>query len=258
MGGIDMISEHTRNNNSQHLEQTIIYLKAELAKYKNDVIKVQGDYYYSLVKKLAYDNEQLTAEKNELTEDLFRLNKELAKRTIDYKDSIHSHEIQSKKKIAIIDALQQTINDLLMIEQLEYRLVNHIQDANKPLQLVIDKLAVANQERFESDQVKLYLLQEIDEKNSIIKQLRHELSVILEQYDKLVAENNEPTIDTEALMQVDHQIKKILAQSLAYEEKLALKVLALQSLEHKIDQLTIDIDEIKIFGVSGQISKVEY
>lgn len=253
-----MISEHTRNNNFQQLEQTIIYLKVELAKYKNKVNKVQGDYYYSLAEKLAYDNEQLTAEKNELTEDLFRLNKELAKRTSDYKESLHLYEIKSKKQIATIDALQQTKNNLLMIEQLEYRLVNHIQDANKPLQVVIDKLAVANQEHFESDQVKQYLLQEIDEKNSTIKQLRHELSVILEQYDKLEAKNNTPMIDTEILMQVDHQIKKILGQSLAYEEQLALKVLALQSLEHKINQLTVDIDEVKIFGVSGQISKVEY
>lgn len=258
MGGIDMISEHTRNNNSQQQEQTIIYLKAELAKYKNDVIKVQGDYYYSLVKKLAYDNEQLTAEKNELSEELCRLNKELVKRKSAYKERIHLHVIQSKKQIATIDALQQTQNDLMMSEQLEYRLMNHIYDANKPLQLVIAKLAVANQERSESDQVKQHLLQEIDEKNKTISQLSHELAELQGHYDKLLAKNDTPMIDTEALMQVDHQIKKILSQSLAYEEQLALKVFALQSLEHKIDQLTVEIDEIKIFGVSGQISKVEY
>lgn len=257
MGGIDMISENTKNNNSQQLEQTIIYLKAELAKYKNEVNKVQGDYYYSLAEKLAYGNEQLTAEKNELTEDLFRINKELVKRTIEYKERIHSYEIQSKKQSDTIGALQQTKSVLMTIEQLEYRLVNHIQDANKPLQLKLETLAITNQERSESDKVKQYLLQEIDEKNNMIKQLRHELSVIQEQYDELVAKNDTPMIDTETLRQVDHQIKKILSQSFEYEEQLAAKLITLHTLEHKIAQLTVEIDEIKIFGVSGQISKVE-
>jgi len=243
MGGIDVISENIRHNNSQQLEQTIIYLKAELAKYKNEIHKVQGDYYYSLAENLAYDNEQITAEKNELTEDLFRLNKELVKRTSEYKERIHSYEIQSKKQSDTIDAFQQTKSVLAMIEQLEYRLAN--------------QLSITNQERSESDKVKQYLLQEIDEKNNMIKQLRHELSVIQEQYDELVAKNDTPMIDTETLRQVDHQIKKILSQSFEYEEQLAAKLITLHTLEHKIAQLTVEIDEIKIFGVSGQISKVE-
>lgn len=238
-----MISENTRHNNSQQLEQTIIYLKAELAKYKNEVNKVQSDYYYSLAEKLAYDNEQLTVEKNELTEDFFRLNKELVKRTSDYKELIQSYEVQHKKQMVTIDALQQTQSVQTMIEQLEYRLAN--------------QLSKTVQERSESDRVKQYLLQEIDEKNNTIEQIRHELSVIQEQNDKLVAEDHEPALDTEALTQVDLQIKKLLGQSFEYEEQLAEKLLALHTLEHKIEQLTVEIDEIKIFGVSGQISKVD-
>ena len=97
MGGIDVNSENIRNNDSQQLEQTIIFLKAELAKYKNEVKKDQDGYHYSLAEKLAHDNEQLTDEKNELTEDLFRLNKELVKRTSEYKERIQLHEIQSQK-----------------------------------------------------------------------------------------------------------------------------------------------------------------
>lgn len=91
----------------------------------------------------------------------------------------------------------------------------------------------------------------------MIKQLRHKLSAIQEQNDKLVVKNNAPMIDTEVLMQVDLQIKKLLSQSFEYEEQLAAKLLALHTLEHKIEQLTVEIDEIKIFGVSGQISKVD-
>ncbi len=303
MGGIVIISENTKNYNSQQLEQTIIYLKAELAKYKNEVNKVQSDYYYSLAEILASGNEQLTAEKNELTEDLFRLNKELIKRTSDYKERIHSYEIQSKKQLDTLNASHQTINDLSMtnrqlteiiqklkvgldcklyndehffslhskigeykttIEQLEYRILSHIQAVNKPLQLTIDNLSITSQERFQSDQVKQHLLQDIAEKNCMIEKLQHELLALQVQHDKLLVERSQslknatPSIDTETLVQVDHQIKKILGQSLEYEEQLAVKILALQSLEHKLDQLTVEIDEIKIFGVSGQISKVEY
>ncbi|WP_342505681.1 hypothetical protein [Sporosarcina sp. FSL K6-2383] len=252
-----MISENTRQNSFQQLEQTIIYLKAELAKYKNEVRKVQSDYYYSLSEKLTDDNEQLTVEKNELTEDLFRLNRELVKRTSEYKERIHSYEIQSKKQLETIDALQQMKSVSIMIEQLEYRLMSHIQNANKPLLPTIDQLAQSNKEHSEFDQVEQHLLQEIDEKNNIIDKLRLEFSVIQEQNDKLVAGNGASAIDTETFMQVDLQIKKLLGQSLEYEEQLSAKLLALHTLEHKLDQLTVEVDEIKIFGVSGQISKVE-
>ncbi|WP_203247120.1 coiled-coil domain-containing protein [Sporosarcina beigongshangi] len=252
-----MISENTRRNSLHQLEQTIIYLRAELAKYKNEVNKVQSDYYYSLAEKLTYDNEQLTAEKNELTENLFRLNKELVKRTSDYKERIHLHEIQSKKQLETIDALQQTESTSMMLKQLEYRLMNHIQNATKPLLPLINQLAQANKEHSESTQDKQYVLQEIEAKNNIIAKLQFELSLLQKENDKLIAQNSEPPINTETFLQVDAQIKKLLSQSLEYEEKLATKLLALHSLEQKIEQLTLEIDEVKIFGVSGQISKVE-
>lgn len=51
-----------------------------------------------------------------------------------------------------------------MIEQLEYRLANHIQEVNKPLQSAINRLSISTQKRSEPDQAKQDLLQDIDEK----------------------------------------------------------------------------------------------
>ena len=61
-----------------------------------------------------------------------------------------------------------------------------------------------------------------------------------------------PTIDTETLMQLDHQIKEILAKSLDYEEKLDAKFFVINTLEKKLDMLTVEIEGVKIPGVEDQ------
>lgn len=309
-----MISDNVKNNNPLQQQQIISFLKAELAKYKHEVKKYHYGYHQSLIEQLTLDNEHLMDEKNELAEELFRLNKELIKRTSDYKERIQSLETQRKEQLISIDTLQQTKNELSTtnnhlnevikklkveletkqyndrqayslhskiaeykstIEQLEYRIVDHMQDANKHLQSKIDKLAMTNLQYKQSDKVKQHLIKELAKKQHTIEKLQQELAGTKAQHehDKLALEmsqkNEHPTtsdsspamttstIDIETLNQLDQQIKKILAQSLDYEEQLATKQIVLHTLERKLDQLTVEVDDIKIFGVSGQISKVE-
>lgn len=300
-----MISDNVKNNDSLQLQQMIIFLKAELAKYIHEVKKYQEGYPQSFIENLEHDNVQLIDEKNELAEELFRLNKELVKRTSDYKERIQFHETQSKKQLMSIDTLQLTKNDLwttnqqltdvikklkvgletkqyndqqayslhskieeykTTIEQLEYKITGQIQGANKHLQSKVDQLAKINQQRNQSDKVKQLLLKELAQKNHTIDKLQQELANVKEQHDKLVIEISQrhdqpttnssiPALDPEILSQLDQQIRKILAQSLDYEEQLATKQLVLHTLEHKLDQLTVEVDDIKIFGISGKIVK---
>ncbi|WP_318616265.1 hypothetical protein [Sporosarcina sp. YIM B06819] len=300
-----MISDNVKNNDTLQLQQIIIFLKAELAKYKHEVRKYQEGYLQSLIENLEHDNVQLIEEKNELAEELFRLNKELVKRTSDYKERIQFHETQSKKQLMSIDTLQQAKNDLwttnqqltdvikklkvgletkqyndqqayslhskieeykTTIEQLEYKIVDHMHDANKHLQSKIDKFATTYQQRNKSDKVKQLLLKELAKKQHTIDKLQQELIDVKAQLDKRAFEislkkdqpttsASTPALDPEILSQLDQQIRKILAQSLDYEEQLATKQLVLHTLEQKLDQLTVEVDDIKIFGVSGQIVK---
>jgi chromosome segregation ATPase len=304
MGGTDVNSESIKNNDPVQLRQMIIFLKAELAKYKHEVKKYHESYHYSLAEKLEQEIVQLMNEKNALSEELHVLHEEFEKRTSEYDERIHLHEIQGKMYITSIDTLRKTktglwttnkqltevIKDLkdrldtelyndrqissldskiseykTTIEQLEYRLVHVIQETNKQVQYQIEKLDMTNQEHSQSEKMQRHLLKEIEEKNNTIGKLQHELLDLQEQKKKLEVEKSRsrkivisttpPTIDTKSLMQLDHQIKELLAKSMDYEEQLDAKLLVLNKLEHKLNQLTVEIDDIKVFSIEGRVLK---
>ncbi len=97
IGGTDVNSENIKNNDPLQLQQMIIFLKAELAKYKYEVKKYQDSYHYSVVENLEQENIQLTNEKNELAEELVKLNQEFEKRASDYKGPVQLQGMQGQK-----------------------------------------------------------------------------------------------------------------------------------------------------------------
>ncbi len=185
---------------------------------------------------------------------------------------------QNEKYSETIAIEEQNQTDKTSIAQLEYKLVDFIQEANKQVHSQLEKLDIANKERTQSDKVRQLLLIEIEEKNTTIGKLQHEIADLKEQNEKhseafTMLEKNlnqkndsqagidyhssttTPTIDTESLIQLDHQIKEIVAKTLDYEEKLDAKLLVVNTLEKKLDQLTDEIDGIKTFSVEGRVSK---
>ncbi|MEK4405111.1 hypothetical protein MKZ26_12005 [Sporosarcina sp. FSL K6-6792] len=222
-----MNSENVKNNDPLQLQQIIIFLKAELAKYKYEVKKYQDSYHYSLVENLEQENIQLTNEKKELAEELVKLNQEFEKRAIDYKGSVQLQGLQGKRYITSIDSFQKTKTDLLpiskqltevinklkdgantdqhrykkhdrqvtslhkklannktTIEQLEYKLGDLIQEKNKQVHSQLEKLDIANKERTQSEKVRQRLLIELEEKNTTIGKLQHEIVNLKEQHEK--------------------------------------------------------------------------
>ncbi|MER2060731.1 MAG: hypothetical protein ABTA16_18095, partial [Niallia sp.] len=222
-----MNSEKIKNNDPLQLQQMIIFLKAELAKYKSEVKKYQDSYHYSVVENLELENIQLTKEKKDLAEELVKLNQEFEKRASDYKVPFQLQGIQGKRYITSIDTFQKTKTDLLpiskqltevinklkdganidqqrykkhdrqvtslhkklannktTIEQLEYTLVDFIQETNKQINSKLEKLGIAKKERNQSEKVKQRLLIELEEKNNTIGKLQHEISNLKEQNEK--------------------------------------------------------------------------
>jgi len=319
MGGTDVNGENIRNNDPLQLQQMIIFLKAELAKYKFEVKKYKDSYHYSLAEKLEQENIQLANEKNELAKELYKLNQELERQSNDYKKHVQLAGTKGKRYITSIDTVWKTKTDLqpinkqlievikklkdggntnqywyrkndrqvssfhkklaenkITIEQLEFKLVNLIQATNKDIHSHIEKIDSTTKDRTQVEEIRQYLLKEIEQKNSTIGKLQHEILELKEQnnkqneaviiLEKSLNEKNDsqagidsftskrtPSIDTETLMQLDHQIKELLSKSLDYEEKIDAKLLIINDLEHKLNQLTVEIDTIKVVDVKERV-----
>lgn len=280
-GVINVDNESIKNDDPLQQQQMINFLKAELAKYKNEVDKLRNSDYYSLVLRLERENVQLTSKEKELSTELFKLKKEFEKETNDYNDAIQSQEIRRVKQIASIESLVKDRNDLrtknkqlsealkkvqdelevykqdrlelreadfkAFIDNLEDKLIVYIQETGKQMQSVVEKFEMSHTETSESDNVKEYLVKEIEEKSNEIEKLLKELSDLKEPSGDLIESSSSSLNDRYAnnpqiLAYVDAQVKKILEQSLDFEEQLDTKLRILDDLEQKLNQLTIDID----------------
>ena len=61
-----------------------------------------------------------------------------------------------------------------------------------------------------------------------------------------------PTSTSETLLLLERQIKEVLAKSLDYEMKLDAKLDVLDTMEHILEQLTGEIDDIKDLGSADE------
>lgn len=285
-----MEEKNLKINDPLQLQQMIIFLKAEIAKYKDEINKYKESDYYSLAERFEQENIQLTKEKNDLSEQVVKLAEELKSRTSNYEKRIRSQQIQIREYISSLDTLQKTkvelqemneqltlvmneLNDSLQqqiefnkttLGQLENKLVHLIQDSMKLLSSQMKKVDLTNKELLQSEKVKQHLLNEIEEKNNIIskleievtdlkarnEQLAEDLSVVEKSLEKERAENGRlsstatPTIDIETLMELEREINEILEQSLNYKEKMEAKILTIDTLEYKLNELIKEMDSV--------------
>ena len=291
-GGIDMNSEKIKNNDPLQLQQMIIFLKAELAKYKYEVKKHQDSYHYSLVESLERENLHLMNEKKELAEELVKLNQKLEKRAINYKGPVQLQGMQGNRFITPIDTFQKTKTDLLPISkqltevinklkdgvntdqqrykihdrqvsslhkklennkttiaQLEYKLVDFIQEENKQVHTQLEKLDIANKERTQSEKVRQRLLIEIEEKNKTIGKLQHEISNLKEQNEKhtdaIAIEEN--LTNKSAIAQLEYKLGDLIQEANkqvhSQLEKLAIANKESTQSEKVRQRLLVELDE---------------
>ncbi|MFJ7951062.1 hypothetical protein ACIQZG_05960 [Lysinibacillus sp. NPDC096418] len=276
-----MDNESLKNDEPLQLQQMNVFLKTELAKYKNEVDKLRNSDYYSLVLRLERENVQLTSKEKELSKELFKLKKEFEKEVNNYTETIQSQEKQREKHISSIDSLLKDRDDLRIknkqlsedlkkvqdelevykqdrlelweadykafIENLEDMMIVYIQETGKQMHSVVEKFEMTHKEISESDNVKKYLVKEIDVKNNEIDKLLKELAYLKEPSEDLIGSSStslkgEFANNPQALAYVDAQVNKVLGQSKDFEEQLDAKLRILDDLEQKLNQLTVDID----------------
>ncbi|QDQ00979.1 hypothetical protein FOH38_11185 [Lysinibacillus fusiformis] len=276
-----MDNESVKNNDPIQLQQTIIFLRAELTKYKGEVERLRDSDYYSLVLRLERENVQLTNREKELSLELIKLKRELEKESKDYQEDMQVREIQRKKLISSIEALLKDKNDLraeneqLMealkatkeelkstsgerqelvvadyksaIENLENKLIDFTKETSKQMGYLIDELGITRRELSGSENIIKYLVKEIEEKRSENEKLLNEVADLKEQREHLVKSDaflssGKTIVNSQVLSDLDAQVKKIVDQSVGFEEQLEAKLRILDDLEQKLNQLAIEIE----------------
>ena len=294
-----MNSENMKNTDPLQLQQMVISLKSEVAKYKNQVDLYKDSDHYSLLAELEQENIQLIDEKNELSKKLLELKNKFEKQVSDSCERVKAHEIQNEKQVTLVNELQKENTELWImnkelaetlknssyglisnqrgnrkqdrqisalhskladykgtIEQLEAKLMHTIQIMSKQLHSKLEELD--NQKDSQSELLNQYLLKKLEEKNSTISKLQKEqlnLRETIEKQKDMIELLDESQINTdspslgntlkvndETLEQLEIQINNLLSQSSDYEGKLNVKLALLNELEHKLDQLTLEID----------------
>ena len=266
-----MNSENMKNNDPIQLQQMIIFLKSEVTKYKKQVDLNKNRDHYSLIDKLEQENKQLTNELDELSQELDVLKDEFGKQANNNRDRLKQHEIEIEKKENLIDTLQvknaelwmmnkqlvETVNKIIYgmitnqrgsrkqdrqvsalhskladyrttIEQLEKRLLDFIQITGKDIHAKIESLDRNDQENSQLGIVKHHVLHaRLKKTPTLVKQVNSDSS----------------NIPHENLEVLERRINNMITQSTDYEEDLEAKLLLLNELEQKLDQLALQVNE---------------
>jgi len=255
-GELNMENDIVKNNDSIQLQQMIIFLRAELAKYKNEVKRLRDSDYYSLVLRFERENILLTNQKKELSMELLKLKRDFEKATQNYYDHVQTIEKHKKKQISSIEALlkekkklraeNKLLKETLKVTQDELLSVNSVNGLESKLsdfaigislqiENIMEAIEDSRLEQANAENLNQYLMKEIEEK----------LSKKLEDINKHNSTTNlleERTIvKNDALINLDTQVNKILSQSIDFEEQVEHKLRILDDLEQKLNELATEI-----------------
>lgn len=261
IGGTNVDNQSVKNNDPIQLQQMIIFLRAELAKYKNEINRLRDSDYYSLVLRLERENVRLTRQNKELSMDRMKLKRTFEKESKAYEEDRQKREIQRQKHIASIELLLKEIErlrtenkqlqytskqahqdiaveDKRAIENLEIQLSTFTKELNAKVNSIMDTL-----QQDDTNNVYDYLVKELAERNDEIHKLSIELMEIKNRNTSAEAVSNEKaTVSTMQLSELNAKIEKIIAQSIDFEEQLEKKVRILDDLEEQLNQLVIEIN----------------
>lgn len=266
IGGARVDNDIVKNNDPVQLQQMIIFLRAELAKYKNEVKRLRDSDYYSLVLRLERENVQLTKQKKDLSMELLKQKREHEKKLKTYFEDIQAREIQKKKQLSSIEGLLKELEELraenkliketlkstkdqihsvnsdanykTLVDGLENKLNVFTKDISQQMKTIIEAIERSRLEQADSNNLNKQLAKEIEGKSTEIEKLSEELADVKKHKFSL---SGKAIMNPEVLTNLDVQVNKVLAQSLDFEKQLNHKLRLLDDMEHKLNELTIEI-----------------
>lgn len=258
-GGIHVDIESVKNKDVLQLQQTIIFLKSEIAKYQNEISTLQRMDYYSMVNSLEQELSQLVNDKKELSMELMMLRKSFEKELNELHENIQLREEQRIKLISSIESL---------VEKKE-----NLQKENKQLKETIEKTAKTEPPAASSDNY-IHAVEELDHllrsfMNSNNEQLVSLRETITQQHDLLkhIKDKNDEIYSTlEEMAQIkepehinysptdehsvtrinlENQLQNLFIQATSFETELDEKLRILDEFDDKLLLLAIEIEKHK-------------
>lgn len=240
-----MDNDIVKNNDPIQLQQMIIFLRAELAKYKNEVKRLRDSDYYALVLRLERENVQLTRHKKELSMELLKLKRDFDKELQAYDEEIQKREAQRKKQIASIEALLKELaelraekkslmdkfqaskeasidsNERSIVEGIDKKLSDYTTIASKQMENILETLEKYHREKVESDSLHRHLLSELETKNLDIEKLSNEIVALKKQ-----SKDGSPS----------------MKQGVNIDEQIDFRLRMLDELDEKLNELALEIN----------------
>jgi len=244
-----MDNDIVKNNDPIQLQQMIIFLRAELAQYKNEVKRLRDSDYYALVLRLERENVQLIRHKKDLSMELLKLKRDFDKELQAYDEEIQKREAQRKKQIASIEALLKELaelrvenkslmdkiqaskeasidpNERSIVEGIDKKLSDYTTLASKQMENIIETLEKHHREKVESDSLHRHLLSELEMKNLDIERLSNEI-VALKKQSK----------DSSTSMK----------QGVNIDEQIDFRLRMLDELDEKLNELALEINSAQL------------
>ncbi len=244
-----MDNDIVKNNDPIQLQQMIIFLRAELAKYKNEVKRLRDSDYYALVLRLERENIQLTRLRKDLSMELLKLKRDFDKELQAYDEEIQKREGQRKKQIASIEALLKEVaelraenkslknsvqvshkasietNDKAIIEGLDKKISDYTTVTGKQMKHIIEALETYHRDKVEADSLQQQLLRELEMKNLEIERLTHEL--------------------VEFKNKTDGSSSSI-KQQVQIDEQINFRLRVLDELDQKLNELALEINRKQV------------
>jgi len=249
-GEPDVENDIVKNNDPIQLQQMIIFLRAELAKYKNEVKRLRDSDYYSLVLRFERENIKLTNQKKELSMELLKLKRDFEKAAQNYYDHVQTIEKHKKKQISSIEALLKEKEELRAENKLLKETLKNKQDellsvnsANE-LENNLSDLTIGISQQIEN------IIEAIEKSRLEQKEIEEKLSQKLDDINKHNSTTNlleeRTMMKNDTLIHLDAQVNKVLVQSIDFEEQVEHKLRILDDLEQKLNELAIEIKSNEI------------
>ncbi|ODV54021.1 hypothetical protein [Lysinibacillus fusiformis] len=237
-----MDNDIVKNNDPLQLQQMIIFLRAELAKYKNEVKRLRDSDYYALVLRLERENIQLTRLRKDLSMELLKLKRDFDKELEAYDQEIQKRELQRKKQIASIESLLKELNELRaenkllkenidvsieetnyksMINRLDKRLNDFTIVTVEKMEHIVETIEQSYRNKVEADSLYEQLVKELETKNLEIEKLTNEIKGYKNQSD-------------------DSKVK--MNESINIDEQIDYRLRMLDELDQKLNELAYEIN----------------
>lgn len=235
-----MNDEPMKNNDPIQLQQIILSLRSEIAKYKRELYEKEIEYDYIMRLELERENGKLKMERKELKWQLYRLKKETKELKSVNRLIYITNERDKEKKIASIKKLLNKNNSLKLMNGALQKQIEQMSIHDESL---LQELKNKNEEHLKMRKA----LVELQKQNAEWELENSRMRNMVEDLEHQLMECEKKAFTSEikrTMHKLDVQLQQIVDQAIAYEQMIEGKVKVLEALEMHLDTLTDQVGQL--------------